>query len=234
MAYRKGKARGKEKSAFGEHSIKTAGEIANKHVCRGFTKGWFSSRMVLADVPPERKLERGYIPMFPRNETRTRVHSPKPPHPLKALRALPNTRIANHAGWERGSTIGNSRQWLREGAKGLLDPGSRLPRVSCSFRSLFCTAASPFCTIARGFSLLGTKDLFHPLLTTFGNSYFDPLSQAAWSATLGYCLGEFICYRTWWVDTTRLCISPVSGLLRMMFFDGAVNATAIFKLGVMI
>ena len=47
----------------------------------------------LADVPPERKPERGYIRMFPRNEnwnegtfagsprtkTRTRVHSPKPP-----------------------------------------------------------------------------------------------------------------------------------------------------------
>ena len=47
-------------------------------------KGWFSQRVVLADglprtetgtrvhsdVPPERKLERGYVRMFPRNENR--------------------------------------------------------------------------------------------------------------------------------------------------------------------
>ena len=53
------------------------------------------SRMVLADFPPERKPERGYIRMFPRNEgtfafspgtkTRTRVHSPKPPFYETAL-----------------------------------------------------------------------------------------------------------------------------------------------------
>ena len=59
----------------------------------GLTKGWFSKKVVLADVPPERKPERGYIRMFPRNENRnegafacsprtktgTRVSSPKPP-----------------------------------------------------------------------------------------------------------------------------------------------------------
>ena len=52
-----------------------------------------SKRVVLADVPPERKQERGYIRMFPRNEKRnegtfacssgtktgTRARSPKPP-----------------------------------------------------------------------------------------------------------------------------------------------------------
>ena len=37
---------------------------------RGLTKEWFSKRVVLADVPPERKPERGYIQMFPRNENR--------------------------------------------------------------------------------------------------------------------------------------------------------------------
>ena len=50
---------------------------------RGSTKGWFSKRVVLADVPrnetgtrvhsdapPERKAERGYLRMFPRNENR--------------------------------------------------------------------------------------------------------------------------------------------------------------------
>ena len=35
-----------------------------------FGKEWFSKRVVLADVPPERKPERGYIRMFPRNKNR--------------------------------------------------------------------------------------------------------------------------------------------------------------------
>ena len=66
--------------------------VVSYPVFRGFTKGWFSKKMVLADVPLERKPERGYVRMFPRNEnrnegtfacspgtkTRTRVHSPKP------------------------------------------------------------------------------------------------------------------------------------------------------------
>ena len=52
-----------------------------------------SKRLFLADVPPERKPERGYTRMFPRNENRnegtfacspgtktgTRIRSPKPP-----------------------------------------------------------------------------------------------------------------------------------------------------------
>ena len=62
-------------------------------------KGWFSKRVVLADVPPERKPERGYVRMLPRNENRsegtfacspgtktgTRAHSPKPPFYETAL-----------------------------------------------------------------------------------------------------------------------------------------------------
>ena len=69
-------------------------------IYRGLTERWFSKRVVLADVPPERKPERGYIRMFPRNENRNegtfacspgtktatrlhsdvpRAHSPKPP-----------------------------------------------------------------------------------------------------------------------------------------------------------
>ena len=65
----------------------------------GLTKGWFSKRVVLADVPPERKPERGYIWMLPRNEIRNegtvacspgtkpgaRVRSPKPPFYETAL-----------------------------------------------------------------------------------------------------------------------------------------------------
>ena len=59
----------------------------------GAAKRVVSKRVVLADVPPERKPERGYIRIFPRNENRkegtfacspgtetgTRVRSPKPP-----------------------------------------------------------------------------------------------------------------------------------------------------------
>ena len=66
---------------------------------RGLIKGWFSKRVVLADVPPERKPERGYIRMFLWNENRnegtfacspgtktgTRAYSPKPPFSETAL-----------------------------------------------------------------------------------------------------------------------------------------------------
>ena len=53
----------------------TTGRWGKQHL----TKGWFSKRVVLADVLPERKLGRGYIRMFPRNETGTRVRSHVPP-----------------------------------------------------------------------------------------------------------------------------------------------------------
>ena len=67
--------------------------------CRGLTKRVLSKRAVLADVPPERKPERGYIRMFPRNENRNEgtfacspgtktgasVRSPKPPFYETAL-----------------------------------------------------------------------------------------------------------------------------------------------------
>ena len=78
--------------------------------------------------------------------------------------------------WERGSRIGNSREWLREGAKGLLYPGSKgLPRVSCTFQNLFCTGVILFCTSARGFSLSGSKRPFAPSRNHFpGISYFRP------------------------------------------------------------
>ena len=64
---------------------------------RLMAQGWCSKRVVLADVPPERQSEPGYIRMFPQNANRnanrnegtfacshrtktgTRAHSPKPP-----------------------------------------------------------------------------------------------------------------------------------------------------------
>ena len=39
---------------------------------RGLPQGWVSKRVILADVSPERKPERGYIRMFPRNENRNK------------------------------------------------------------------------------------------------------------------------------------------------------------------
>ena len=61
-----------------------------------------------------------------------------------------------------------------------------LPRASCTFRNLFCTSATLFCTSARGLSLPGSKRPFAPSRNHFREfPIFDPLSQAAWLATLG-------------------------------------------------
>ena len=78
-----------------------AAEVALQHslFCSVEPKRVVSKRAVLADVPPERKPERGYVRIFPRNENRnegtfacspgtkigTRVHSPKPPFYKTAL-----------------------------------------------------------------------------------------------------------------------------------------------------
>ena len=40
----------------------------------GFAKGWFSKRVVLADVPAERNRNDGCVCMFPRNEKPERGH----------------------------------------------------------------------------------------------------------------------------------------------------------------
>ena len=70
----------------------------------GVDKRVVSKKVVLADVLPERKQERGYIRMLPRNENRnevtfacspgtkngTRVRSPKPPFYETALCLLSN------------------------------------------------------------------------------------------------------------------------------------------------
>ena len=46
-----------------------------------FKKKVVSKRVVLVDVPPERKPERGYVRRFPRMKTGTRVQSDVPPEP---------------------------------------------------------------------------------------------------------------------------------------------------------
>ena len=54
--------------------------------------------------------------------------------------------------------------------KVFLDTGSRgLPRVFCTIRALFCTSATLLCASATLVCSLGTNDLLHPLLTTFGS-----------------------------------------------------------------
>ena len=69
----------------------------------------------------------------------------------------------------------NSQKWLGEGARGLLDSRRKgLPRVSCTMCNPALHRCSPGCTGARGFRSLGSKDLLHPPLTTFGSlSYFQ-------------------------------------------------------------
>ena len=64
----------------------------------------------------------------------------------------------------------NSRKWLREGAKGLLDPGSKgLPRVSCTFppKSVLHRCHPILRQCKRAFRSLGPKGLLHPLVITF-------------------------------------------------------------------
>ena len=75
---------------------------------------------------------------------------------------------------------------VMKGRKKVFDPESHgLPRVSCTFRNLFCTGATPFAPVQEAFRSLGPNDLLHPLLSTFGIfPICDPLSQAAWFAIL--------------------------------------------------
>ena len=51
------------------------GPLMSKTQSSRLTKGWFSKRVVLVDVPLERKPERGHIRMFPRTKTGTRLRS---------------------------------------------------------------------------------------------------------------------------------------------------------------
>ena len=56
-----------------------------------------------------------------------------------------------------------SHKWLGEGAKGVLDPGSKgLPKVFCTTQTLFCTGATLFCTSARRLWHPGSKTPFAP------------------------------------------------------------------------
>ena len=96
-------------------------------------------------------------------------------------------RLANQAAWERGSKIGTSRKWLREGAEGLLDPGSEKPLamvqnrvapVQDRFRKVQETLGRPL--------LAGCERPFAPSRNHFREfAIFDPLSQAAWFAIIG-------------------------------------------------
>ena len=79
----------------------------------GVDKRVVSKGVVLADVPPERKPERGYIQMFPWNENRnegtfacspgtktgTRAHSPQPPFYETALFSPSDFSLTTRAGY---------------------------------------------------------------------------------------------------------------------------------------
>ena len=68
------------------------------------------------------------------------------------------------------------KKWLGEGAEGLLSPRSNsLPKVLYTIRDPFCTGTTPSCSGAKHFSHPGleSKDLLHPLLTSFWNLPFS-------------------------------------------------------------
>ena len=82
------------------------------------------------------------------------------------------------------------RKWLREGAKGLLDPGSENPLalVAPVQQQVSEGARDPWETLL----LPGSKRPFAPSRTHFREfSTFDPLSQAAWFARLTSILCRF-------------------------------------------
>ena len=54
---------------------KVSQHLKGSKIIQGLTNGWFSKRVVLADVPPEQKPERGYIRMFTGTKAGARVHS---------------------------------------------------------------------------------------------------------------------------------------------------------------
>ena len=57
----------REKKGFSRNYMPKKTLFWDAKSCRS-PKGWFPKGWFLADVPPERKPERGYVRMFPRNE----------------------------------------------------------------------------------------------------------------------------------------------------------------------
>ena len=97
-------------------------------------------------------------------------------HILRPCRG--NVVLQTKLQWERGSKIGNSRKWLREGAKRFFF-GPRERKAPCTGAKWGCTSAKQVSEGARlsktllgDLCSLGPKDLLHPLVTTFGNFEF--------------------------------------------------------------
>ena len=90
---------------------------------RPFAAGW----VVLADVPPEGKPERGYIRMFPRNETGTRVHSHVPPERKPKARHNPEPR-SEVWWWNLRWSFGGKCFWRFSPAKEARKSPSKLRR----------------------------------------------------------------------------------------------------------
>ena len=95
------------------------------------------------------------------------------------------TKIATPSACYRGPKPQKRPKWLLEGAKVVLDPGSKgLPRVFCTTKTLLCTGVAPpkpcfapvqlcFAPLEEAFGTLSPKDLLHPLLATFANFSFS-------------------------------------------------------------
>ena len=88
-------------------------------------------------------------PRVPKECATESEKSPKregPGRPLCLARWCPTQRFRY-----RGPKPQKCPKWLEEGAKGVLDPGSKgLPRVLCITKTLLCTGATLFCASARG------------------------------------------------------------------------------------
>ena len=110
-----------------------------RYMNRGLIKVWFSKRVVLADVPPERKPERGYIRMFPRNENRTEGTCAWDPQ---------------NENWNEGTF---TKTTLCETA--LLSPGEwrGLPSQQWSLKSFWPVWRRGFPWICQGFSSWGAQ-----------------------------------------------------------------------------
>ena len=136
-----------------------------------FGRFLFLEDLVIAPIPVEHQLEKNDAK---RQEIeRLEQKLDHPPSRLTTPRPPQNNRkfsIATPGACYRGPKPQKCPKWLGEGAKGVLDLGSKgLPRVSCTTKTLFCTGATLFCTSARGHWRSGPKRPFAPSPNHFGH-----------------------------------------------------------------
>ena len=134
-----------------------------------------SKRVVLADVPPERKPERGYIRMFPRNENRNEGTFGCSPG------TKTGTRVRSDVPPERKPERGYVRQnhpftkppfYLRVNR---IRPVSKISDFGTMFRNASCSQA-PECELASSSPLCEEKRQFCRQLLAFASQAFASLA----------------------------------------------------------